>query len=249
MGAAIDTGFATLKSVSKMSARGYECPNCKMPMMMPDEGIMPTMSCMNCGATSIAPARKRVNPFSNSSKDTREEWDKIMADRKVTDQRLNDDLLQSLKDSGTTVVPHPKQKVDFDQRKPLSELTQMLNLLGFTSITELMQEYMRLKIEGEQLWSRKNNNDEHADEMVRSHMEHRNEIYADRFKDPFLSWQRGKVDETSEVRSHPSPVEAGVEAMRKPQPDLLEEEEPEEEDEAKKVYDDMSWEDWNRDGR
>ena len=248
MGAAIDTGFALLTGVSKMAARGYECPNCKMPMMMPDEGIMPTMSCMNCGATSIAPARKKVNPFRNSSKDTREEWDKMMADRKATDQRLNDNLLQSLKDNGSTVVPHPKSKVDFEQNQPLNELTQMLNLLGFTSITELMREYMRLKIEGEQLWSRKNDNDEHADEMVRSHMESRNEIYGERLKDPFLSWERGKLDETSEVRSHPSPVEAGIEAMRKPQPDSLEEEQLEE-DEAKQVYDDMNWEDWKREPR
>jgi hypothetical protein len=48
-------------------------------------------------------------------------------------------------------------------------------------------------------------------------------------------------------------VEVGVEAMRKPQPELLEEEpepEPEPEiDEARRVYEDMEWNDWRRDAR
>ena len=57
--------FEEVWSLIKMPAKGWECPECKMPMMVQVDSQ--SLQCMNCHAVALTPARKARNSFDADS--------------------------------------------------------------------------------------------------------------------------------------------------------------------------------------
>tara|TARA_R110002051_G_scaffold8514_1_gene35518 strand:+ start:120 stop:677 length:558 start_codon:yes stop_codon:yes gene_type:complete len=181
--------FEEVWSLIKMPAKGWECPECKMPMMVQvDEQ---SLQCMNCHAVALTPARKARNPFGADSSVHQEIQDMLDHHKELGVQQV-DKLGQALTDLGTNVVEHPRKKVDYNPRDQFHPLERMLNELGFTSIGQLMQDYLRLKAQENHQDLRGMGLPDEAQQMEQEWVEsimNRQKPMAD----PFISQDRGEA--------------------------------------------------------
>ena len=172
-----------------MPAKGWECPECKMPMMVQvDEQ---SLQCMNCHAVALTPARKMRNTMGKDWEDFDSHQELLDHHKELGVQQV-DKLGQALTDLGTNVVEHPRKKVDYNPRDQFHPLERMLNELGFTSVGQLMQDYLRLKAQENHQDLRSMGLPDEAQQMEQEWVEsimNRQKPMAD----PFISQDRGEA--------------------------------------------------------
>ena len=132
------TAFDQAWSLIKMPAKGWECPACKMPMMVEDTSGL-TLRCMNCGATAMQPVRRgrEIEGLDN--------YNAILDDEKEEMNQRRIGLGDELRQQGNTIVDKPKNLTEYQPHRQFDALELALNDLGFTSVQQLLQEYVRLK--------------------------------------------------------------------------------------------------------
>ena len=120
-----------------MPAKGWECPECKMPMMVADTNGG-HLSCMNCGAIAMQPARRANNRGYDS-------MNEMLDEHKVSGVEQNKKTTDALRDLGSNVVDKPKTLTEYNPQEQFLQMQFALNELGFESVQELLQDYVRLK--------------------------------------------------------------------------------------------------------
>ena len=177
------TAFDTAWSLIKMPAKGWECPECKMPLMVEDtRGTH--LSCMNCGAIAMQPARRANNRGYDSMN---EMLDEHRALRIESQKQAADEL----RDMGANVVDKPKKLTEYNPVSQFNPMERALNELGFVSIQELLQDYVRLKGATQNQDLRSMGEEGAADELDQLWMDgllgrHK------QFDDPFMGTKRGE---------------------------------------------------------
>lgn len=179
------TAFDTAWSLIKMPAKGWGCPACKMPMMVEDQnGIH--LSCMNCGAVAMQPVRRGQNRGY-------EELDEMLDEHKASSVQLRNETAEAIRQLGTNVVDKPKTMTEYEPQEQFRSLQVALNELGFESVQELLQDYVRLKGATQNLDLRSLGPEmtEGADELDQMWMDgvlNRN----NQFQSPFMETKRGE---------------------------------------------------------
>jgi uncharacterized Zn finger protein (UPF0148 family) len=131
------TAFDNAWSLIKMPAKGWECPACKMPLMVEDtRGTH--LECMNCGAVAMRPPRRGQNRGFDS-------MNEILDEHKVAQVERQKQTTEALKLLGTNVVDKPKTLTEYNYKEQFMSLQVALNELDFESVQELLQDYVRLK--------------------------------------------------------------------------------------------------------
>lgn len=131
------TAFDTAWSLIKMPAKGWECPACEMPTMVEDTGGV-HLECMNCGAVAMQPARRKSNMGFGS-------LDEMLDEHKASAVERQKELAENQRQLGVNVVDKPKTLTEYQPAHQLRPLQMALNELGFESVQELLQDYVRLR--------------------------------------------------------------------------------------------------------
>ena len=178
------TAFDTAWSLIKMPAQGWECPACNMPMMVQDTRGE-HLECMNCGAVAMQPARRARNLGYVGG------YDEMLDEHKANQVERRKQMEETQRQLGVNVVDKPKTLTEYEPRHQFRPLQMALNELGFESVQELLQDYVRLK--GATMNQDLRNMDLHeeADDLDRIWIEgilNRN----NQFDSPFMRTKRGE---------------------------------------------------------
>ncbi len=170
-----------------MPAKGWECPECKMPMMVEDtKGNH--LTCMNCGAVALQPIRRRrTRGTGEAYARTNQAYDDYKQSQ--LDNRPNE--IKALEDVGVNVVDKPKRLTEYNPEHMFNPLAMALNELGFESVQELLQEYVKLKAVTKNQDLRDLGLSDEADELDQQWIEYISNAH-NQFGSPFMSAKRGR---------------------------------------------------------
>jgi glutamate/tyrosine decarboxylase-like PLP-dependent enzyme len=177
------TAFDTVWSLIKMPAKGWECPACEMPTMVEDTRGQ-HLECMNCGAIAMQPARRARNMGYQG-------LDEMLDEHKANAVQRQKEMAETQRQLGINVVDKPKTLTEYEPAHQLRPLQMALNELGFESVQELLQDYVRLKGATQNQEVRDWGMHEEADKMDQvwiDGMMNRN----NQFDSPFMRTKRGE---------------------------------------------------------
>tara|TARA_R100001510_G_C7651094_1_gene208710 strand:- start:131 stop:685 length:555 start_codon:yes stop_codon:yes gene_type:complete len=177
------TAFDTAWSLIKMPAKGWECPACNMPMMVEDTRKN-HLECMNCGAHAMQPPRRARNLGYG-------DLDEMLDQHKANQVERQKQMVETQRKLGVNVVDKPKTLTEYEPGHQFRPLQMALNELGFESVQQLLQDYVKLKGATQNQDLRGMGLNEEADDLDRIWIEgilNRN----NQFDSPFMRTKRGQ---------------------------------------------------------